>query len=43
MDVEALCLLGAQRDELKRLPNPDGADMTFDKYDENNDEHTENY
>ena len=32
MDVEALCLLGAQRDELKRLPNPDGADMTFDKY-----------
>jgi len=33
MDVEALRLLHTQRDALKRLPNPDDADMTFDEYD----------
>ena len=32
MDIEALRLLDAQQDALKRLPNPDDADMTFDKY-----------
>jgi glutaredoxin 2 len=32
MDVEALRLLHAQRDALKRLPNPDDVDMTSDKY-----------
>jgi glutaredoxin 2 len=32
MDVEALRLLHTQRDALKRLPNPDDADMKGDKY-----------
>jgi hypothetical protein len=32
MDVEALRLLHTQRDALKRLPNPDDADMKVDKY-----------
>ena len=32
MDVEALRLLHTQRDSLKRLPNPDDADMKVDKY-----------
>jgi glutaredoxin 2 len=32
MDIEALRLLHTQRDVLKRLPNPDDADVTSDKY-----------
>ena len=32
MDVEALRLLHTQRDLLKRLPNPDDAKMTLNKY-----------
>jgi glutaredoxin 2 len=32
MDVEALRLLHTHRDALKRLPNPENADMTSDKY-----------
>jgi hypothetical protein len=32
MDVEALRLLHTQRDALKRLPDPDDADMKVDKY-----------
>ena len=32
MDIEALRLLHTQRDALKRLPDPDDAYMTFNKF-----------